>query len=74
MNNGYTRGQYEVTHAPMDSDRTPSLSAHFQILHNPRADLDFLMPQFYNGATRLVLGVDGSSSGYLCCVVVWEFE
>jgi len=43
--NGYSRGRYEVTHAPMDSDLTPTSSAYFQILHNRRADLDFLMPQ-----------------------------
>lgn len=61
--NGYNRGRYEVTHAPMDGDLTPSTSAYFQILRNRRADLDFLMPQFYNGVTRPALGIDGSGGG-----------
>ena len=64
--NGYARGRYEITHAPMDSDLTPSSSEYFKILHNRRADLDFLMPQFYNGATRPAIdGVGGSGSGAL---------
>ena len=44
----------------MDSDLVPWNgvdSKYFQILHNRRNDLDFLMPQFYNGVTRP--GVDG---------------
>ena len=45
VKNGYNRGRYEVTHAPMDSDLTPSNSAYFQILKKRRADLDFIMPQ-----------------------------
>ena len=45
VNNGYNRGRYEVTHAPMDSDLAPSTSAYFQILKERRADLDFIMPQ-----------------------------
>lgn len=53
VSNGYSRGRYEVTHAPMDSDLTPSSSAYFQVLHNRRSDLDFLMPQFYNGGKTL---------------------
>jgi len=65
VQNGYSRGRYEVTHAPMDSDLTPSSSAYFQVLHNRRADLDFLMPQFYNGVTRPALGVDGSGGGQM---------
>jgi GH18 family chitinase len=32
LTNGYNRGHYEVTHAPMDSDLTPSTSKFFQIL------------------------------------------
>jgi len=70
-NNGYNRGRYEVTHAPMDSDMTPSLSAYFQILYNHRADLDFLMPQFYNGATMPALGVDGSGGGQMSAAVLF---
>ena len=61
--NGYDRGRYEITHAPMDSDLMP-MSRYFEILHHRRADLDFLMPQFYNGATRpAVDGVDGTGAG-----------
>ena len=63
--NGYNRGRYELTHAPMDSDLTPD-RPYFQILHNRRADLDFLMPQFYNGVTRpAVDGIDGTGAGAL---------
>ena len=62
--NGYSRGRYEVTHAPMDSDLYPSSSAYFQILKERRADLDFLMPQFYNGVTRPHIdGVGSSGAG-----------
>lgn len=62
--NGYGPDRYELTHAPMDSDLTPTSSAYFQILHNRRADLDFLMPQFYNGVTRPGTdGVDGTGAG-----------
>merc|ERR1719253_2225304 len=64
--NGYDRGRYEVTHAPMDTDLTPNTSPYFQILHDRRADLDFLMPQFYNGVTRPAIdGVVGTGAGSL---------
>jgi hypothetical protein len=70
--NGYDRGRYEVTHAPMDSDLTPASSMYFQILHNRRADLDFLMPQFYNGVTRpAVDGVDDSVVGAMSAAVMF---
>ena len=65
VENGYNRGRYEVTHAPMDVDMTPSRletnpSKYFMILHNRRADLDFLLPQFYNGVTRAgIVGIEG---------------
>ena len=63
MSNGYNKGRYEVTHAPMDSDLVPD-SQYFRILKERRADLDFLMPQFYNGVTRPGLdGVDGTGAG-----------
>ena len=71
--NGYNRGRYEITHAPMDSDLTPSSSAYFQILKRRRADLDFLMPQFYNGVTRPAIdGVDKSGSGALSAAVMFS--
>ncbi len=71
--NGYNRGgRYIVTHAPMDSDLTPSTSAYFQILKSQRADLDFLMPQFYNGATRPAMdGVAGTGSGAVSAAVIF---
>merc|ERR1712194_862021 len=63
VSDGYSKGRYEVTHAPMDSDLVPD-SQYFQILKERRADLDFLMPQFYNGVTRPGLdGVDGTGAG-----------
>jgi len=72
VQNGYSRGRYDVTHAPMDSDLTPSSSAYFQVLHDRRADLDFLMPQFYNGVTRPALGVDGSGGGQMSAVALFS--
>ncbi|EED87251.1 glycoside hydrolase, partial [Thalassiosira pseudonana CCMP1335] len=64
-NNGYSRGRYELTHAPMDSDLV-SDSKYFQILKNRHQDLDFIMPQFYNGVTKAVVdGIGGSGSGAL---------
>jgi chitinase len=63
LTNGYNPGRYEVTHAPMDSDLTPSTSKYFQISKARHQDLDFLMPQFYNGVTRTQTdGVYGSPS------------
>ncbi len=63
--NGYNRGRYELTHAPMDSDLARD-SKYFGILRERRADLDFLMPQFYNGSTRAGTdGFDGSGAGQI---------
>ena len=62
--NGDNRGRYEVTHAPMESDLSPSTSKYFQILKARHQDLDFLMPQFYNGVTRAQTdGISGSGVG-----------
>jgi len=69
--NGYDRGRYVVTHAPMDTDLTPSTSAYFQILRERRADLDFLMPQFYNGVTRPAGGIDGSGGGQMSAATLF---
>jgi hypothetical protein len=41
----------------MDSDISSISSKYYQILKNRSADLDFLMPQFYNGYTHQ--GIDG---------------
>lgn len=35
---------YELTHAPMDSDLSPT-STYYQILQEQNANLNFLMPQ-----------------------------
>ena len=37
---------YELTHAPMDSDLAPT-SKYYQILKDQNENLDYLMPQFY---------------------------
>lgn len=64
VSNGYNRGRYELTHAPMDIDVSTPDSKYYQILKNRRDDLDFLMPQFYNGVTRPGIdGVDGVGAG-----------
>ena len=74
--NGYNRGRYEITHAPMDTDLVPTNghdSKYFDILHERRADLDFLMPQFYNGYTRAGLdGFDGKGSGSLKASTIYS--
>lgn len=71
--NGYNRGRYEVTHAPMDSDLTPSTSRYFQILKARRDDLDFLMPQFYNGVTRPGIdGVGGTGAGSMSAAALFS--
>jgi hypothetical protein len=71
--NGYNRGRYEVTHAPMDSDLSPSTSLYFQILKARRADLDFLMPQFYNGVTRPGIdGVSGTGAGSMSAAALFS--
>mmetsp|Transcript_5973 Transcript_5973/g.12955 ORF Transcript_5973/g.12955 Transcript_5973/m.12955 type:complete len:657 (+) Transcript_5973:174-2144(+) len=48
-----TERDYELTHAPMDSDLVPD-SPYYQILKDQNQNLNFLMPQFYNGITRPV--------------------
>merc|ERR1712085_85873 len=76
VSNEYNRGRYEITHAPMDSDLAPSngfASQYFRILKDRRADLDFLMPQFYNGMTRPGLdGVDGTGAGAMSAAVMFS--
>ena len=71
--NGYNRGRYIVSHAPMDSDLTPNTSAYFQILKARNADLDFLMPQFYNGVTRPAIdGVANSGAGAMSAASIFS--
>jgi len=54
---------YEITHAPMDVDLLPN-TEYYQILKAQSNNLDFIMPQFYNGITRPhVDGVDGTGAG-----------
>merc|ERR1712194_68369 len=76
VSNEYNRGRYEITHAPMDSDLVPSngfASQYFRILKDRRADLDFLMPQFYNGVTRPGLdGVDGTGAGAMSAAAMFS--
>mmetsp|Transcript_35561 Transcript_35561/g.65198 ORF Transcript_35561/g.65198 Transcript_35561/m.65198 type:complete len:491 (-) Transcript_35561:280-1752(-) len=64
---------YELTHAPMDSDLVPS-SPYYQILKDQNANLNFLMPQFYNGITRPVLGgFDGVGPGQTKTSVIYDY-
>jgi len=74
--NGYNRGRYEITHAPMDTDLAPSNgydSKYFDILHERRADIDFLMPQFYNGYTRAGIdGFDGTGAGSIRASTIYS--
>ena len=67
--NGYSRGRYEITHAPMDIDVSRPDSKYYQILKSRRNDLDFLMPQMYNGVTRPVSdGLEGVGAGSMSSV------
>lgn len=62
---------YELTHAPMDVDLVPT-SSYYQILKEQHANLNFLMPQFYNGITQPVTdGVAGGRSGRSSAVSVY---
>ena len=66
------RGRLIVTHAPMDVDLIPTTSKYFQILKARRDDLDFLMPQFYNGVARPVTdGVGGIGAGSLSAAKIF---
>jgi hypothetical protein len=60
----------------MDTDLVPSNgheSKYFDILHERRADLDFLMPQFYNGYTRAGLdGFDGTGAGSIKASTIYS--
>ncbi|KAL7477623.1 LOW QUALITY PROTEIN: hypothetical protein ACHAW6_003422 [Cyclotella cf. meneghiniana] len=54
LSNGCNHGCYELTHAPMDMDISSP---------NSNNDLDFIIPQFYNGVIRPgVDDVDGTSA------------
>ncbi|KAL7534234.1 hypothetical protein ACHAXR_005751 [Thalassiosira sp. AJA248-18] len=54
---------YELTHAPMDPDLVQD-SPYYQILKEQSSNLDFIMPQFYNGYTQPAAdGFDGSIRG-----------
>ena len=60
----------EITHAPMDSDIIPGEPYYDDILMSTGHLLDFLMPQYYNGATRPVSdGIDGSGAGQMSALV-----
>ena len=63
---------YEITHAPMDTDLLPA-SEYYQILKAQRNNIDFLMPQFYNGLTRPhVDGVGGIGSGSQSAISMYD--
>jgi chitinase len=66
-------GHLELTHAPMDSDISTVNSKYYQILKARHADLDFVMPQFYNGATRPVLdGVGSAQQGSMSAASIFS--
>jgi hypothetical protein len=71
--NGYSRRRYEITHAPMDVDVARSDSKYYELLKNRRNDLDFIMPQFYNGVTRPgVDGFDGHNVGAMSSATLYS--
>lgn len=46
-----TNQVYELSHAPLDQDLLPE-SKYFQLLQKQRAELDYIMPRFYNGISQ----------------------
>jgi len=57
----------------MDSDLSTPNSRYYQILKSRNADLDFLMPQFYNGVTRPAIdGIGGAGSGRTSAGVIFS--
>mmetsp|Transcript_16534 Transcript_16534/g.31323 ORF Transcript_16534/g.31323 Transcript_16534/m.31323 type:complete len:560 (-) Transcript_16534:110-1789(-) len=53
-----------VTHAPMDLDLVPGKPYYDNVLSVIGKDLDFLMPQYYNGITRPAIdGIGGTGAG-----------
>jgi chitinase len=57
----------------MDSDISTVNSKYYQILKARHADLDFVMPQFYNGATRPVLdGVGSAQQGSMSAASIFS--
>ena len=70
---GLNRGHLELTHAPMDIDVSRTDSKYYQILKARSADLDFLMPQFYNGVTRPAMdGVDSTGQGSMSAASIYR--
>ena len=64
---------YELTHAPMDIDISRTDSKYYQILKTHNADLNFLLPQFYNGVTRPIAdGVDGTGQGSMSATSIFS--
>ena len=62
----------EVTHAPMDSDIMPGKPYYDDVLKVTGHQLDFLMPQYYNGFTRPAIdGVDGTGAGSISAL--WHY-
>ncbi len=54
----------EIMHAPMDSDVIPGKPYYDNVLTVVGNQLDFLMPQYYNGYTRPAIdGISGTGAG-----------
>lgn len=67
------RGRLELSHAPMDIDVSRSDSKYYNILKTRSSDLDFLMPQFYNGVTRPVSdGVASTGQGSMSAASIFS--
>ncbi len=61
-----------VTHAPMDSDVVPG-TKYFELLSDIASNIDFLMPQYYNGVTRPVIdGIASSGSGSMAAITHYD--
>lgn len=57
----------------MDIDISRPDSKYYEILKARSADLDFLMPQFYNGVSRPALdGIDGTGSGSMSAATLFD--
>jgi len=61
-----------LTHTPMDADLLPG-TAYFELLKGISNDLDFIMPQYYNGITRPITdGIGNAGPGRSSALVLYQ--
>jgi hypothetical protein len=64
----------EITHAPMDSDVIPGKPYFDSVLTVIGQQLDYLMPQYYNGYTRPAIdGISGTGAGSMSALSHYNY-